>query len=188
LLVYFCGIGLGFMLVEIALLQRLIIFLGHPTYGLSVVLFAMLLSSGLGSWTTERIAGGALAAAGRARLAALLVVLSVLGLVAQPLMAAMDHLATPVRILVAIVLIFPAGFFMGMAFPMGMKVAARGWEAVTPWLWGLNGALSVTASVLAMALSLAFSISGTYWVGVACYVGVLASFVAAARRMQPETA
>jgi hypothetical protein len=187
---YFAGIGLGFMLVEISQMQRLIVFLGHPTYGLSVVLFAMLASSGLGS-----LAAGRLRLAGRglaAPLAALVATLTLFGAATPYAIAAFAAATTPVRIAVAVGLLLPIGFLMGMAFPLGMQLAARRSPALGPWLWGINGATSVCASVLAVAIALHWGIAASFWSGVACYLAAAAlaalTSAAAARAGAPAAA
>ena len=73
------------------------------------------------------------------------------------------------------------GFFMGMAFPMGMGLAAGRSPELTPWLWGINGAMSVLASVLAVVIALAWGISASFWTGFACYLAATAAFIAASR-------
>jgi hypothetical protein len=177
LFVFFAGIGLGFMLVEISQMQRLIVFLGHPTYGLSVVLFAMLASSGLGSLAAGRLEGRGIRAA--APLGALVVMLAVFG-AATPLgIRAFAAATTPVRIAVAVGLLFPIGLLMGMAFPLGMRAAAGRAPALTPWLWGINGATSVCASVLAVAIALHWGIAASFWTGVGCYVAATVAMVMA---------
>ena len=182
LLSFFIAIGLGFMLIETSQMQRLIISLGHPTYGLSVVLFAMLLSSGIGSYLTAGVSPDLAEASGRRRLLWLVLVLGVFGLVTPVAAAWSQPLTTAVRILVAVLLLFPAGLFMGMAFPLGMKLAAARAQDLTPWLWGLNGAASVLASVLSVCIALTWSISTAFWTGWVCYVGAVAGYVAASRR------
>ncbi len=177
--VFFAAIGFGFMLVEVSQMQRLIVFLGHPTYGLSVVLFALLLSSGLGSYTTGK-ATTSRAALGR--LGALLVALVAFGMVTPAMVTAYQSAATPVRIGVAFALLFALGFPMGMPFPLGMRAAAERTAGLTPWLWGLNGAASVCASVLAVAIALSFGISASYWCGAASYLVAAAAFLWASRR------
>jgi hypothetical protein len=187
LLVFFVAIGLGFMLIETSQMQRLIISLGHPTYGLSVVLFAMLLSSGFGSYLTAT-PDVEVARDGRARLVALVVVLAAFGLITPAVARWSQALTTPVRIGVALLLLFPAGLFMGMAFPVGMKLAASRTRELTPWFWGLNGAASVVASVLSVCIALTWSISTAFWTGWMCYLVALGGFVAAARasvRVEP---
>ena len=187
LLAYFAAIGLAFMLVEISQLQQLSIFLGHPTYGLSVVLFSLLLSSGLGSFTTTAIDDRAPLGASLRRLALLLAVLCVLGAATPAMLHGLRGASMPLRITVAVLILFPMGFFMGMAFPIGMKLAARRSETLTPWLWGVNGATSVLASVLAVVIALSAGITTTYWVGTACYV-VAALVLASAGRFGARTA
>ncbi|MBI2300927.1 MAG: hypothetical protein HYU66_18610 [Armatimonadetes bacterium] len=177
LLAYFAAIGLGFMLFEMSQMQRLMVFLGHPTYALTVVLSALLISSGAGSLLSGRLRRGAPA------LAALLAVLAVLGLLTSPLLHSLAAATTPVRIGVAVVMLAVPGLLMGTAFPLGMRAAAGGHQGLTPWLWGVNGATSVCASVLAVALSLSFGISCTYWIGVLCYAGAAAAHARLSRRV-----
>jgi len=179
-LVYFASIGVGFMMVEISQMQRLTVFLGHPTYGLSVVLFALLVSSGAGSLSTQRIPSGATRPA-VLRLGLLLGALGAFGILTPWALQVFGGAPTPHRILVAILLLFPIGLCMGMAFPLGMKAAAVRDDASTPWLWGVNGATSVCASVLAVAVAMSAGISATYWSGVLCY-GIAATAFALAVR------
>lgn len=181
LFIFFIAIGLGFMLVEMSQMQRLIIALGHPTYALSVVLFALLLSSGIGSFLTHGIRPERLAAAGTSRLLGLVAVLVALGLVTPTVVQYSAGGSTPVRIGLAVLLLFPQGLLMGMAFPLGLTVARRGSPALMSWLWGLNGAASVVASVLSVCIALTWSISAAFWCGCAAYVVALLSFRRAAR-------
>jgi hypothetical protein len=176
LLLFFAAIGLGFMLVETSQMQRLIIVLGHPTYALSVVLTTLLLSSGLGSSMTKGMDGDGLRRSGLIRLGMIVVVLSVFGALTPWVVRTFEGATTPVRIMSAVVLLFPAGMAMGMAFPIGMKLANRRAPALTPWLWGINGALSVLASVLAVVIALAVSIPAAFWTGWLVYVMALAAF------------
>jgi hypothetical protein len=181
LFTFFLAIGLGFMLIETSQMQRLIIALGHPIYGLSVVLFALLLSSGLGSYLTESVTPDSARASGRRRLAVLVLVLALFGVVTPAIARWIEPMTTPVRILAAIVLLFPAGLLMGMAFPLGMKLASTRALELTPWLWGLNGAASVLASVLSVCIALTWSISTAFWAGFLCYTVALWAFVRAGR-------
>lgn len=167
LFVFFAGIGLGFMLVEISQMQRLIVFLGHPTYGLSVVLFAMLASSGLGSLAAGRLEGGGARAV--LPVAALVATLAIFGTATPLAVRAFEAATTATRIAMAVGLLFPIGFLMGMAFPLGMRAATLRAPALAPWLWGVNGATSVCASVAAVAIALNWGITASFWTGVACY-------------------
>ena len=181
LLLFFASIGVGFMLVEISQMQRLIVFLGHPAYGLSVVLFALPLSAGLGSYSTRRVVESR---AGLPRLLALLVVLCVFGLLTPWVVQGLRGFVTPLRIAAAVVLLFPIGFFMGMAFPLGMRSAASRSAALTPWLWGINGATSVCASVFAVVIAMTFGISASFWTGFGCYVVAFLAFLWTSRRRE----
>lgn len=174
---FFMGIGFGFMLVEVSQMQRLILFLGHPTYGLSVVLFALLLSSGFGSFSTQRVRLERLFPDGFVRLLALLCVLLIFGVITPHILSAFRGETTMYRIIIAVLILLPLGFFMGMAFPLGMKAASGRMSALTPWFWGINGACSVCASVLAIVIALVWGISAAFWVGFALYIIASLSFL-----------
>jgi hypothetical protein len=169
LIIFFLCIGLGFMFIEVSQMQRLIIFLGHPTYGLSVVLFVLLMASGMGSYTTQRI-NADLSRPVIVRLCTLISVLAALGAVTPYALREFQASTIVVRILVSVSILFPLGVFMGMAFPLGLKVASLKPLSITPWLWGVNGAASVCASVLAIVIAMSASISAAFWTGVSCYV------------------
>jgi hypothetical protein len=179
LFAFFAAIGVGFMLVEISQMQRLNVFRGHPTYGLAAALFSLLLSSGIGSLTTswgrERVPAPL-------RLALLLVALLAFGLVTPAAVRAFTPYSTPLRITVAVLMLAPLGFFMGMAFPLGMELASRRAPTLTPWLWGINGATSVCASVVALIIALTWGISASFWAGLACYTVALLAYGRAAAR------
>jgi len=169
-LVFFLAIGFAFMFLEISQMQRLMIFLGNPTYSLSVVLFSLLLAGGIGSLSTRGIEGDAVQHFSMPRLIALIAVCLAWGIATPPLLSACAGLETAYRVAISLVMLVSLGVFMGMAFPLGMKLAAQEHEALTPWLWGLNGVASVCASVLATAIALTFTISTTYWAGCLCYI------------------
>ena len=175
-LLYFAAIGFGFMLVEISQLQRLTIFLGHPAYSLSVVLFSLLVSSGLGSLSTGRAADRPQAL--QRRLLLTIAVLTAFGLLTPAIAHRFEAAPTPLRIALAIAILSPAGFFMGMAFPLGMRLALQRAPRLAPWLWGVNGATSVCASVLAVVIAIGAGISAAFWAGTACYCVALAALSA----------
>ena len=178
LLFFFSAIGLGFMLVEISQMQRLMIFLGHPSYALSVVLFVLLISSGLGSLSTQWV--GRIVVTRDLPVLPLFVLIFVLfafGLATPPSLRAFASATTPLRILVANIILFPIGFLMGMAFPLGMKEASIRSAALAPWLWGINGATSVCASVLAMVIAVSVGVSVSFWTGFFSYCMALLAFV-----------
>jgi hypothetical protein len=181
-LVYFAAIGLGFMLIEIGQVQHLMIFLGHPTYGLTVALFTLLVAGGAGSWIVQHAKLTRPARSMVGRLAVLLLVLLIMMLATPIITSSFQSSETPVRIVVAVLILAPMGLVMGTAFPLGMRWASSSAADLTPWLWGINGATSVCASVLAVVISLAFGISVTLRVGFAAYVVATLTVVLARRR------
>jgi hypothetical protein len=181
LLGYFAAIGMGFMLIEVSMLQRLIVFLGHPVYSLTVILFVLLLSGGLGSYLSGRIADDRLRRRGLQVLGVLAGVLVVAGLLVQPLVTSFAAAETPVRIAACAALLALMGLFLGMAFPLGMRLATGSRPQLAPWLWGVNGATSVLASVLAVVIAMLAGISTSFWTGVASYLLAVAAFAAAGR-------
>lgn len=180
--VFFAAIGFGFLLVEVSQMQRLIIFLGHPTYGLSVVLFSLLLFSGIGSFATERIARPGLRTSNLLPFIPLLLLLIASGFVTPLVVHHWDSATTPMRILAATAILAPMGLAMGMPFPIGMKVVSAWPDAPTPYFWGINGATSVCASVLAVAIALSHGISAAFWTGCICYAAAAAGLAVALLR------
>ena len=161
-LAYFALLGLGYLCVEIPLLQRFILFLGHPAYAMATVLFALLLFSGLGSLLSRRLPLRLVLI-----LLPLLVVAYALGLPA--LFEA--TLAAPLwgRLVVAVVALAPPGLLMGMPFPKGLALLEQRAPALITWAWGVNGAVSVVASILAALLALSLGFSAVLALGAACY-------------------
>jgi predicted membrane-bound spermidine synthase len=165
--VFFTAIGVGFMLIEVSQMQRLIVFLGHPTYALSVVLFTLLLFGGIGSFTTSRLVKPNRHAA--FRLLLLCVGLFVFGLLTPHAVTAFASSTTLLRIVLATGILSPLGFMMGMALPLGLKMSAGRFDALLPAFWGVNGAASICASILAMAIAMNAGISAAFWTGFCCY-------------------
>lgn len=178
---YFGGIGFGFLLLEVAQLQRLSSFLGHPTYGLAVVLFSILVFSGIGSLVAEQILRVDSRASRLLPLVVLLVVVTVSGLCTVPILHTFDGATTPMRVAVAVALLAPMATMMGMPFGIGMRMATDTPKVPTAYLWGVNGATSVSASVLGVAIALFSGISTAFWCGAAAYVVALASMVVITR-------
>ncbi len=182
--VYFAGIGLGFLLVEFSQVLRLSVFLGHPVYSLTVVLFSMLVFSGIGSMLTERFVDPHSRRTLIAPLGALLGVLVLFGFLTTLVIDATESATTPVRILVAIALLAPIGIVMGMPLTIGMRSASEHTDAPTALLWGVNGASSVCASVFAMVIALFFGITFAFWAGWVAYAFAGIAIVVATRRRQ----
>jgi len=164
---YFAAIGMGFMLIEISQMQRLMVFLGHPVYGLSVVLFTILLFGGIGSLTVSAAPSRPVVLV--ARVVALVAMLVAAGLLTPSVTAWTRSASTDIRILVSVGLLAPPAFCMGMMFPLGLGIWRRH-EGLLPFFWSTNGITSMLASMLGMALSIQFGIATTFALGVCCYV------------------
>jgi predicted membrane-bound spermidine synthase len=180
---YFALLGLGFMLVEIGLLQRLSLFLGHPVYSLAVVLFGLILFAGAGSWLSESLR---LDGRGRLALWAVAVALYIGSLPwwMPAFLAPHQSAEIALRAAVSLAVIAPAGLLMGFGFPTGMRLASARDARPTVWFWGINGAAGVLGSVLAVALSIGFGIGATLIAGAVCYLALApaAAVIAAAPR------
>jgi hypothetical protein len=183
---YFAGIGLGFLLIEVSQLQRLSIFLGHPTYSLTVVLFSILIASGVGSMLSERILRSDSTNAKLIPLLVLLATVIVFGLATPSVVDAMDGASAMTRIATAVALLVPLGLVMGMPFSIGMHTASRRPGTPTAFLWGINGATSVCASVIAILISLFFGIYAAFWTGVVAYTVAAASMYVITRSPPTE--
>ncbi len=173
--VYFSGIGLGFMLIEMAFLQWLVVLLGHPTYSLSVVLFSLLLASGVGSRLTTRLASPD-SPPGPLWIVTFLGLLAASGYAVPTFSAAQAGAETLSRMATAVIAILPLGIIMGTAFPRGMALCQKRCAGLAPWLWGINGAMSIVGSILAVIIALEWGIAAVFWVGTAAYT---AAFLAA---------
>ncbi len=167
-LTYFAMLGSGFMLVEISLIQRLTIFLGHPTWSFVVVLTTVLFASGLGSQFSARWSDAEPRVLGRV-LAGLTLALLFYALVIQDQFTSFMWLGKVARISATVISIAPLAFLMGMCFPMGIQIVRRFHATLVPWGWGVNGAFSVFASILSIVLALAIGFRAAMLVGVACY-------------------
>ena len=166
---YFSLIGMGFMLAEIALLQYFSVYLGHPIYSLGVCLFSLILASGLGSLTSDRLklnTRGELLVWGSIVVAYLVVMEWVLPSIFQ---STTDR-ERLVRIGISLAAIMPLGFLLGFAFPTGMRLVSAIDTQPTPWFWGINGATGVLASVLGVMFSMSFGINVTMLISAACYL------------------
>ena len=187
-LLYFVAIGLGYILVEIAFIQRFVLFLGHPTYALTVVVFLLLLSSGAGSLVSRWWLDNVL----RVRLPLMLIVASLLlyVLIMPALLNRLVGLPFVLKLLVSAVLLVPLGFAMGMPFPTGLRALVRisvpetsdANENSVEWAWAMNAASSVLGSVLAMVIAIQFGLNVTLACGALAYL--LAFFLI--RTLQPH--
>jgi hypothetical protein len=177
---YFLALGFAFMLVEIAFIQKFILFLSHPLYAVAVVLAAFLVFAGLGSALSRRWSGRPVLG----RIVAAIVGLSLAYLLLLPplfdrLMAWPDA----ARIVVASVLIAPLALLMGMPFPLGLDRVAMSRPAWIPWAWGINGCASVLGAVLATLIAIHGGFTLVIFLALACYL--LAALTVPAGAGQP---
>jgi len=163
-LAYFGLIGLGYLFVEIPLIQRFILYLGHPAYAFAAALFAILLFSGLGSYYADRLSHYWS-----------LIVLAVVTIMSPWLLTVLFDItlgfAFAPRVVIAVLALAPLGFLMGMPFPNGIHMLQNFAPSLIPWAWGVNGAFSVISSILAALVVLSFGFSWSLIAGGMYYVG-----------------
>jgi hypothetical protein len=181
---YFGLIGLGFMFVEMGLLSRLSVFLGHPTLALAVLLGGIILFTGLGSLASSWVPFDRPKVAIAYPLVPA-VLIGLAGLAVDQLLGALGGATTAVRVLTALALVAVPALGMGLCFPLGLRLVDRGIgpdkPGLGPWMWGLNGACGVIASGLALTCSMVWGIGTTLLLGAACYVLLLACTAALVR-------
>jgi hypothetical protein len=175
-LFYFVAIGLGYILVEIAFIQRFVLFLGHPTYALTVVVFLLLLSSGAGSLASRRWLDNA----GRSVLPLALITCTILlyVLILPAILNALVGMPFVAKLAVSTVLLAPLGFAMGMPFPSGLRVLASSQKGeakdnAVEWAWAMNAGSSVLGAALAMVIAIQFGLNVTLACGAAAYLAAL---------------
>ncbi len=180
-LLYFLFIGAGYILIQVALIQKFVLFLGHPTYALTVIIFSMLLSSGVGSFLSRRLIGSlvSLPAVLLFVAAAVLVLSQAVGMVAESGVA----LPLTLKIPIAVAMIAPVGFAMGMPFPTGLTLLEKIMPAAVRWAWSVNAASSVLGSAAAMFLAIYLGLKMTLCIGGFFYLMALGSlFISPLRR------
>lgn len=171
-LLYFLFIGAGYILIEVALIQKFVLFLGHPTYALTVVIFSMLTSSGLGSYFSRRVLNQSEARWVKA-LGTIAILVALLGIVASSVLPIGVGLPLWLKIAITVLMISPAGFAMGMPFPTGLKRLEEWHKPSVRWAWALNAASSVLGSVGALLCAIYLGLIQTLFVGGLLYVAAL---------------
>jgi hypothetical protein len=172
---YFGGLGVGFMLVEINLIHRFVLYLGHPVYAASVVICAVLVFSGAGSCASSRLDAGEAAPHRAAGIVALLLLLY--ALILPPLIDLTIALPLSWKVLLTLLLLAPPSFAMGFPFPLGLQSLSRRREADVPWAWGINGCLSVLSTALATIIAVEAGFTVVFLVAAAAYAGAALSGV-----------
>jgi len=171
-LIYFVGIGLGFLTLEVTLIQRFVLFLGFPTYALSVVLFALLIFTGLGSSLSARWRDPRRGILISLSVAAVLIALSAYFL--QPLLATLITIPFSARVAVTVALIAPVGLTLGAAMPIGLRRLTGLHPSGLPWAWGVNGIASVLAAALGVFIAINWGFAVTTLVALAFYLVAIA--------------
>jgi predicted membrane-bound spermidine synthase len=179
-LLYFAGLGAGFIVIEVVLVQKCVLFLGHPAYALTVVLFAILLWSGLGSLASGRFPDAALVSRLRGAILAVVALVVLAVLLLSPLFYALVHLAAPWRVLITVAALAPLGLALGMPMPTGIRLLHARAPELIPWAWGVNGAASVLGSVGAVALAMVAGFDLALLVGAGLYIAALGFVLRAA--------
>ncbi len=175
-LLFFLFIGAGYILIQVALIQKFVLFLGHPTYALTVIIFSMLLSSGCGSFASKKLVRGDIPRLSRVLLLIVAAIL-VLSFFVTPIAEHGVSLPFPVKVLISVALIAPVGFAMGMPFPTGLTLLERIMPASIRWAWAINSASSVMGSAAAMFLAIYLGLHLTLMIGGLLYLGALFSVV-----------
>ncbi len=173
---YFMLIGLGFMFMEISLLQALGVFLGHPIYGLSVVLFSLIISAGVGSLISEKFPLNNL---GKQLIWCALTCGYGIGmsLTLNDIFYDFAEVDIATRVLISIAIMSPAGLLMGFGFPTGLRLTEKFDSRATSWFWGINGAAGVLGSSIAIACNIALGIDQTLIIAGVCYALLSISFI-----------
>ena len=162
---YFTALGLGFLWIEIPLLQRFILYLDQPTYSFAAVLFAILLWSGIGSLLSERDIGRtdlAVAAAGGLAL--------VYALATPAMFDATLGLPLAARIALSVLALGPLGISMGIPSPRGIMLLGETAPRLVPWAWAVNGSVSVVGAILATIMALSFGFAWVMVLAAAAYL------------------
>ncbi len=168
-MVYFVAVGAGFMFVELAMIQRLSVFLGHPIYALGILLATIIAAAGVGALLSERLRldSPARAQAVSVLCAAMALVFAVL---VDVVAARMDESSLGARIAVTVAMVVPVGIVMGLFVPMGLRLTRQIHQGETPWYWALNGVVSVLCSALAVLVAITSGVYANFLVGALAYL------------------
>lgn len=173
---YFCALGVGFIVVELILVQNFTLLVGSPALALTVTLGTLLSSSGFGSLASPRFVDSVT----RLRLVLVVIVVGVVGAaVALPaIMAPALRLPDAGRVLTSMIIILPLGVLMGMPFPTGLRWLGEERQVLVPWAWGLNGVFSVLGSVGVITVGATAGLTAAFYLAAAAYA--VAALVCAA--------
>ena len=170
---YFFGLGAGYILLEVVCMQRFVLFLGNPGYAISVVLLTFLLFSGLGAAVAGRSADPSRTL--RRALPAIVLLVALLAVFLHPLFEATLRFPLPARLALTVAVLAPAAFIMGMPFPSGLRLVSGRAAPLVPWAFGVNGGASVVASVIGILIAMVAGFTAVFALAAVCYA---AAFIA----------
>jgi hypothetical protein len=165
---FFAALGLGFIMIEVAVMQKLTLFLGQPVYSLTVTLCALLVATGLGSL----LIGGRIDLTSRRIVfvpIGIAIYLALLNLGLSRIVGQLIGLSLPLRITVTVLLLTPLGLLLGVPFAYGLRVAESVDRRIAAWGWAVNGCLSVVGSIVAVVVSMNFGFSTVLWFAAIVY-------------------
>ncbi len=171
-LLYFVFIGAGYILIEVGLIQRFVLFLGNPVHALSVVIFSLLVWSGLGSFASPRLVAkmeGRLVKT----LGSIAILTALTALALSTLLGSLVWLSLPLKMLLTVLLLAPLGFLMGVPFPAGLARLEEWHPPSVRWAWSLNAASCVLGSVGALVCSVYMGLVQTLIMGGVFYLAAL---------------
>lgn len=160
-LIYFGGIGIGYMFVEIIFIQMYTLYFGNPIYSTSTVICFMLVCSGIGSYITQN--SKFVHSKSKLIMAVIVILLLIQALILKEILYATIHYSLSFKILIALILIAPCAFFMGIPFPAGIMKTSDHSPSLIPWAWGINGFASVTATVFATVLAVELGFTAVFF-------------------------
>ncbi|HEY7287790.1 MAG TPA: hypothetical protein VH497_20215 [Vicinamibacterales bacterium] len=169
-LVYFSTLGMGFMLIEVSVLQRFVLLLGHPVYSLTVTLFSLLLGTGLGAAWSRTFEERTLRRSAARALVVVAVISIAVAFLATPLVDWAMPLSRPARMILAVVALVPIGVALGIPMPSGLRMLSARDPELVAWAWGLNGALSVLGATLAIFIAMNWGFGATLLAASATYL------------------
>ena len=180
-LVYFGALGAGFMLIEVSVLQRFVLLLGHPVYSLTVTLFSLLLGTGLGAAWSRRFDAASLRRSGAIGIVTIALVALAFTASATPIVNWAIPFSRSARMLVASAMLVPIGVVLGIPMPTGMRMLGARSPEMLAWAWGMNGALSVLGATLAIFIAMNWGFRVTLLTAVVTYLVGLAALLTATR-------
>ncbi len=168
LIAYFSALGIGFIMIELVLMQKFVLLLGHPTYSMAVVLSSLLFFSGVGSFTTKSFKFKKQSIA--IIIATIFISIFIYILFSKIILSKLIYAGLATRIFFSAAVVAIPAFFMGMLFPIGIKLTEKLSKGLIPWMWGINGIASTLGGVASMILSLLFGFNAALFVGVSAYL------------------